>query len=546
MEEEVFVAMMKISLPVGIIIIIIVGGISIILMCVYGEEWSKSQRIRRKLRMQGIKGPPPSSFLHGNLPDINRINKSAHQQAEAVHTNSYDHHRHPHQELDFTASLFPYFEHWRKQYGLVYTYSTGMKQHLYVNQPELVTEMNKIMTLELGKPTHVTKNLAPLLGNGILRSNGLSWAHQRKLVAAEFFIDKVKGMVGLMIESAQPLLTKWEKLLEEEGAIAEIEVNKDLRILAADIISRVCFGHSYCKGKQVFSKLRFMQTTMSKHGTFLFGVKGLWDKLNFLKKKENEVSMKEMETEIESLIWELVEERKQECSEKHCLEKDLMQLLLEAAAIDEGLPKNSGKQFVVDNCKNIYFAGHETIAITASWCLMLLAKYPHWQTRVRDEIVEHFPTGIPDADSLPLLKTLNMVIQEVLRLYPPAAFVSREAYEDIQIGNLHVPKGVCLWTLIPAMNRDPDNWGPDANEFKPERFSEGLSKACTYPQAYVPFGLGPRLCLGKNFAIVQVKVVLALIISKFSFSLSPSYKHSPKYRMIIEPGYGVHILIRKI
>ncbi|XP_025623362.1 cytochrome P450 714A1 isoform X1 [Arachis hypogaea] len=542
---EVLVAIMKISFPVGIILII-VGGISIILMCVYGEEWSKSQRIRRKLRMQGVKGPPPSSFLHGNLPDIHRINKSAHQQAKSVHTDSHDDDHH-HQERDFTASLFPYFEHWRKQYGLVYTYSTGMKQHLYVNQPELVTEMNKIMTLELGKPTHITKNLAPLLGNGILRANGLSWAHQRKLVAAEFFIDKVKGMVGLMIESAQPLLTKWEKLIEEEEAIAEVEVDGDLRSLAADVISRVCFGHSYSKGKQVFSKLRFMQKTMSKHGTFLFGIKGFCrDKLNFGRKKENKVSMKEMETEIESLIWELVEERKRECSEKSNLEKDLMQLLLEAAAIDEGLPKNFGKQFIVDNCKNIYFAGHETIAITASWCLMLLAKYPDWQTRIRDEVVELFPSGIPDADSLPLLKTLNMVIQEVLRLYPPAAFVSREAYEDIQIGNLNVPKGVCLWTLIPTMNRDPENWGPDANEFKPERFSEGLSKACKYPQAYVPFGLGPRLCLGKNFAIVQLKVVLALIISKFSFTLSPSYKHSPKYRMIIEPGYGVHILIRKI
>ena len=141
---------------------------------------------------------------------------------------------------------------------------------------------------------------------------------------------------------------------------------------------------------------------------------------------------------------------------------------------------------------------------------------------------------------------LTMVIQEVLRLYPPGAFVSREAYEDIQIGNLHVPKGVCLWTLIPTMHRDPEIWGPDANEFKPERFSEGLSKACKYQQAYAPFGVGTRLCVGKNFAMVQLKVVLALIISRFSFSLSPGYKHSPAYRMIIEPGHGVLILIQKI
>lgn len=138
-----------------------------------------------------------------------------------------------------------------------------------------------------------------------------------------------------------------------------------------------------------------------------------------------------------------------------------------------------------------------------------------------------------------------MVIQEALRLYPPAAFVSREAYEETQIGHITIPKGICIWTLIPTLHRDPDNWGPDANEFRPERFANGVSNACKVPQAYVPFGLGPRLCLGRNFAMAQLKVVLSLIISKFTFSLSPNYKHSPAYRMIVEPGHGVNIIIQR-
>lgn len=138
-----------------------------------------------------------------------------------------------------------------------------------------------------------------------------------------------------------------------------------------------------------------------------------------------------------------------------------------------------------------------------------------------------------------------MVIQEVMRLYPPAAFVSREALEETQLGGITVPKGVCIWTLIPTLHRDPDIWGADANEFNPERFSSGISSACKVPQAYIPFGLGPRLCIGKNFAMVQLKVVITLIISKFTFSLAPSYKHSPAYRMIVEPGHGVSILVQR-
>ena len=116
-----------------------------------------------------------------------------------------------------------------------------------------------------------------------------------------------------------------------------------------------------------------------------------------------------MEREVESRIWELVEERKRECSEKPASERDLMQLLLEAATSDQSLPKDFAKRFIVDNCKNIYFAGHETIAVTASWCLMLLAVYPEWQARIRKEVAEVFPSGIPDADSLPLLKTVRVV-----------------------------------------------------------------------------------------------------------------------------------------
>ncbi|KAG5050258.1 hypothetical protein JHK85_011361 [Glycine max] len=495
--EEFFLAM-KLVFSVAVV------GILSWILSVYGNLWHESQRLRKRLQMQGIKGPPPS-FLHGNLPDMQRIQSQA-KAASTCNSDLSD------QFLahDYTATLFPYFEHWRKQYGLLYTYSTGMKQHLYVNQPDLVREMNQCITLDLGKPTYITNKLAPMLGNGILRANGLSWAQQRKLVAAEFFMDKVKGMVGLMIESAQPLLLKWEQFIESQGsATAEVKVDVDLRGFSADVISRVCFGHSYSKGKEVFSKLRSIQKAMSKHGGFLFGLSSFRDKLKHLSsKKQNEIAS--LEKEIESLIWELVEERKRECSGTSSSEKDLMQLLLEAAMTDQSLGKDFSKH------------------------------------RIRTEVAELCPNGVPDADSVPLLKTVAMVIKEVLRLYPPAAFVSREAYEDIQIGNLNVPKGVCLWTLIPTLHRDPEIWGPDANEFKPERFSEGVSKACRFPHAYVPFGLGTRLCLGKNFAMVQLKVVLALIISKFSFSLSPSYRHSPAYRMIVEPGHGVHILIQEI
>ncbi|KAL6980794.1 hypothetical protein U1Q18_022433, partial [Sarracenia purpurea var. burkii] len=254
-----------------------------------------------------------------------------------------------------------------------------------------------------------------------------------------------------------------------------------------------------------------------------------------------------LEREIESLIWEAVKERERECLGMASTEKDLMQMILEGAVGHDfvGNGKGSSRRFIVDNCKNIYFAGHESTAVAASWCLMLLALHPDWQARVREETARLSPAGAVDADSLPKMKMVTMVIQEALRLYPPAAFVSREALEETRIGGITVPKGVCTWTLIPTLHRDPDIWGPDANEFKPERFVNGVSGACKIPHAYVPFGLGPRLCLGRNFALVQLKLLLALLVSNFTFSLSPKYRHSPTFRMIVEPGHGIRILVQR-
>lgn len=141
---------------------------------------------------------------------------------------------------------------------------------------------------------------------------------------------------------------------------------------------------------------------------------------------------------------------------------------------------------------------------------------------------------------------VTMVIQEALRLFPPAGFVVRETLEEVRIGNITIPKGVCTWTLISTLHRDPTIWGPDANKFRPERFADGISKACKFSQAYIPFGLGTRLCVGRNFAMMELKIVISFIVSKFKFSLSPNYVHSPVFRMLVEPNNGVQLIIQKV
>lgn len=248
-----------------------------------------------------------------------------------------------------------------------------------------------------------------------------------------------------------------------------------------------------------------------------------------------------LDKQIRSMILEAVKERAQASHEK-----DLLQVILEGAN-NVGLPPNiSAEQFIVDNCKNIYFAGHETTAVTASWCLMLLAAHPHWQARVRAEVLEILGCGVLDSNKLRGMKTLSMVIHETLRLYPPAVFNVREALEDIEFKGLLIPQGLNIQIPIHILHRLPEIWGTDAAKFQPERFAQGISGACNSVQAYMPFGSGPRTCAGQHFALAELKVILSLILAKFSFSLSPSYRHSPAFRLVIEPGDGVILQMRKV
>lgn len=132
-----------------------------------------------------------------------------------------------------------------------------------------------------------------------------------------------------------------------------------------------------------------------------------------------------------------------------------------------------------------------------------------------------------------------------MRLYGPAVTNSRETFADLKIGDLVLPKGLYLWMFVPSLHRDVDNWGPDALEFKPERFANGVSGACKYTQAYLPFGYGSRFCLGQNFTLTEIKIVIGLMVHNFDFKLSPNYVHCPASNLLLVPKYGMKLLVSK-
>lgn len=138
-------------------------------------------------------------------------------------------------------------------------------------------------------------------------------------------------------------------------------------------------------------------------------------------------------------------------------------------------------------------------------------------------------------------------MNEVLRLYPPAPHVQRQARDDIQVEGVTIPTGTNFSIDVMAMMHDRGYWGDTVHEFRPERFeADSLYGGCEHKMGYLPFGFGGRMCIGRNQAIMEYKIVLTLILSRFSFSLSPYYSHSPAVILSLRPGKGMPLVVQPL
>ncbi|KAF3617511.1 putative 11-oxo-beta-amyrin 30-oxidase-like [Capsicum annuum] len=150
-----------------------------------------------------------------------------------------------------------------------------------------------------------------------------------------------------------------------------------------------------------------------------------------------------------------------------------------------------------------------------------------------------FDAGLEDA-------MVKMILHESLRLYPPVTTIGRRANEDIVLGELSIPAGVLISSPVILLQHDKEIWGEDANKFNPERFKEGISSATKGQVTYFPFSWGPRICIGQNFATLEAKMAVSMILQSFSFQLSPSYAHAPQSIITMQPQYGAPLIFHKL
>ncbi|CAA0822509.1 Cytochrome P450 734A1 [Striga hermonthica] len=464
------------------------------------------------MRSQGITGPR-YRFLFGNTREIANMTRETTGKSMDIVSH------------DIYPRILPHVHYWANLHGAKFLNWYGPQAQLVVTELELVKEILNDKDGNFPK-IDLEGHAKRLLGDGLSSSKGKKWAKMRKLANNAFHGESLKNMIPTMISSVDTMLEKWK---DYEGK--EIEVFEEFRILTSDIISKTAFGSSYSEGEIIFDKLMKLTLILSRNTHKI--------KLPLLSRlfpSNDDLESEKLEKGIRDCIVQIITKREMDEN----IKSDFFGKLLE-----ENLKMSV--QDIVDECKTFYFAGHETTMSLLSWTIMLLCQNQEWQEKARQEIIEVFGQMVPNAKSMTRLKITNMIIDESLRLYPPVPAIKRKVDKQTKLGNLQLPRQMELYISPLALHHDHKIWGEDAHLFRPERFAKGIVMATNNnPVAFMPFGFGPRICVGLDFAKIEAKIVISMILQRYRIALSTTYVHSPVKVFMVRPQFGVQVIVERI
>jgi len=386
-----------------------------------------------------------------------------------------------------------------------------------VSDPDMVKQIMQDNNRNYVK-SHGYKVLELLLGQGLLTSEGEFWRKQRRLMQPAFHRDRMAAFVGIMAHAGEEMTNKWKAL--PDGS--EVDVSKDMMEMTLNIVCRAMFGTDVSDAMEVvnreFDRANEMLITRI---TTPVQIPITWPTPGNYREKNTYAAIKKV-------VADIIDKRRNS-TERY---DDLLAMLMEVQ--DEETGERMSDSQIQDEVITIFLAGHETTAVALSWLMLCLEENPEVEAKLLEEAQRVLNGATPRIEHIRELEYTRMVIDEALRLYPPAWVIGRHAVDEDEIGGFYIPKNTNCLIPVYYIHRDPKHW-PNPLAFIPERFSK---ENCIgrHKFVYFPFGGGPRQCIGNGFALMEMQLIVAILVQHVQLRQIKNFKVKKEPMITMRPS----------
>ena len=430
----------------------------------------------------------------------------------------------------FVVNPIPYIQESIEEFGDTYKmYMGGMVKGIVTRDPLFIQHVLRNNHRGYEKSKLQTKTVAKYVGNGLLTSTGDYWLRQRRLIQPGFHKNKLKALVNIMNKVIDKSIDHMDQYAQQNKVA---EVDQLMMELTFGVVAKTLFNtdSNEAELKILGDNITAIQEFIIKEvrQPFLVPFFHLTGKM----KKHKNIAL-----ETQQIILQVIQQRKNSGAQYG----DLLDMLLEARYEDTN--KGMTDKQLLEESLILFLAGHETSANALTWTLYLLSQHPKAVSKLRTEIKEVLGDREAQFEDLPKLSYTTQVINESLRLYPPAWVTDRVALKDDEYNGLKIPKGSMIVIYIYGTHRSEKHWD-QPTEFRPERFTkENIKSKPSF--AFMPFGGGPRLCIGNNFAMMEMQLALVKMIRNFDFQLDPNQKIDINPLITLRPRFGMKMKLKR-